>query len=87
MLHEQIRAHTEKINEAYKVKANKNRKGVDYQPGDFIWLHLKNERFPSWRKNKLMLRGDRPFKVLAKVGANAYKLELPGDMTISVILM
>ena len=30
-----------------------------------------------------MARGDRPFKVLAKVGVNAYKLELPGDMAIS----
>ena len=31
-----------------------------------------------------MARGDGPFKVLARVGANAYKLELPGDMAISV---
>ena len=28
-LHEQIRAHIEKINEAYKVKENKNRKDID----------------------------------------------------------
>ena len=30
-----------------------------------------------------MGRGDNSFKVLAKVGANAYKLELPGDMAVS----
>jgi len=35
-LHEQIRAHIEMINEVYKAKANKNRKGVKYQPEDLI---------------------------------------------------
>ena len=29
-----------------------------------------------------MARGDSPFKVLAKVGANAYKLELPRDIAV-----
>lgn len=82
-LHEQIRVHIEKVNEAYKIKANQHRKGVEFQPGDLVWLHLRKERFPTRRKSKLMARGDGPFKVLAKVGANAYKLELPGDMTVS----
>ena len=82
-LHERIRAHIEKINEAYKNKANKNRKGMEFQPGDLVWLHLRKERFPSRRKNKLMSRGDGPFKVISKVGPNAYKLELPGEMGVS----
>jgi len=30
-----------------------------------------------------MATGDGPFKVLPRVGANAYKLELPGDMPVS----
>ena len=30
-----------------------------------------------------MTKGDAPFKVLAKVGANTYKLELPRDMAVS----
>ena len=30
-----------------------------------------------------MDRGDGPLKVLSKVGANPYKLELPGDMVVS----
>jgi len=34
-----------------------------------------------------MSRGDKPFKVPAKVGANAYKLDLLGDMTISVTFL
>ncbi|XP_074303235.1 uncharacterized protein LOC141637674 [Silene latifolia] len=44
-----------------------------------IWLHLRKERFPSKRKNKLMPRADGPFKILESYGTNAYKLELPND--------
>jgi len=81
-LYEQIRAHIEKLNEAYKARANQDRKGMEFKPGDLVWLHLREERFPTRRKSKLMARGDGPFKVLAMVGANAYKLELPGDMAV-----
>jgi len=56
---------------------------MEFQPWDLVWLHLKKERFPTQRKSKLMGGGDGPFKVLAKVGANAYKLELAGDMVVS----
>jgi len=30
-----------------------------------------------------MVRSDRPFEVIEKLGSNAYKLQLPGDMAIS----
>ena len=30
-----------------------------------------------------MARGDGPFKVVARAGANACKLELPGDLVVS----
>ena len=45
-------------------------------------LHLKKERFPTKRKGKLMPKGDGPFKLLAKLGANAYKLVLSGHVII-----
>jgi len=35
-LHEHIKAHIEKVNEAYKTKANKNRRGVEYKRGDLV---------------------------------------------------
>ena len=80
-LHEQIRAHIKKVNLACKLKASKNRKEVEYKLGDLVWLHLR--KFPTRWKSKLMVRGDGPFKVLAKLGANAYKLELPRDIVVS----
>jgi len=81
-LHQQIRANIEKTNEMYKARANKHCKAITFKPRDLVRLHLRKERFPS-RRNKLMPRGDGPFKVLETVNDNAYKLELPKDMGVS----
>ena len=61
----------------------KHKKKVVFQPRDLVWVHLKNERFPSRRKNKLMLRADGPFEVLEIINDNAYKVDLPGDYGVS----
>jgi len=44
---------------------------------------LKEGRFLSRRKSKLMTRADDPYKIVQRVGDNAYKRELLGDMNIS----
>jgi len=48
-----------------------------FQPVDLVWIHPKKARFPSERKNKLMVRADGPFKVLERIIDNAYKFDLP----------
>jgi hypothetical protein len=50
-----------------------------FEPGDFVWVHLQKDRFLEKRKSKLLPRGDGPFKVLARINDNAYKIELPRD--------
>ncbi|XP_071737871.1 uncharacterized protein [Rutidosis leptorrhynchoides] len=82
-LYEQVLAKIEKTNQQYKAKANQHRKQPTFIPGDLVWIHLRKERFPAKRKNKLMPRAEGPFKVLGKVGDNAYKVELPGDTAMS----
>jgi hypothetical protein len=78
-LHEDTRRNIEKKSTQYTKQANKGKKKVLFQPGDLVWLHLHKDHFPQQRKSKLSPRGDGPFKVLAKINDNAYKLELPPE--------
>jgi hypothetical protein len=57
--------------------ANKKRKEVLFQPGDMVWVHFRKDRFPQLRKSKLLPRGAGPYKVLAKINDNAYKIDVP----------
>jgi hypothetical protein len=67
----------ERMANYYAEWANKHRKKVTFEHGDFVWVHLHKEHFPEKRKSKLMPRGDGPFRVLAKINDNAYKIEFP----------
>jgi hypothetical protein len=58
-------------------------KEVKLEPGDLVCLHLRKVRFPELRKSKLMSRAAGPFKILAKINDNAYKLELPPEFGVS----
>ncbi|XP_019455171.1 PREDICTED: uncharacterized protein LOC109356300 [Lupinus angustifolius] len=78
-LHEQVKAQIEKRNASYAKQANKGRKQVIFEPEDWVWVHMRKERFLEQRKSKLLPRGDGPFRVVNKVNDNAYKLELPSD--------
>lgn len=82
-LHEKIKAQIEKKSESYARHANKGRKNVVFEPGDWVWVHFRKERFPSQRKSKIMPRGDGPFQVISKINDNAYKIDLPGEYAVS----
>jgi hypothetical protein len=58
-------------------RVNKKQKEVLFQPGDMVWVHFCKDRFPEKRKSKLLPRGAGPYKVLAKINDNAYKIDLP----------
>jgi hypothetical protein len=82
-LHKTTKQNIEPMNAKYKMSDDKGRKQLDFDPGDFVWLHLIKERFLDLRKSKLMPRADGPFKVLKKINENACKFDLPTDFGVS----
>jgi hypothetical protein len=82
-MHEITKLNIEKMNEKYRIAASKGRKEVKFEPGDLVWLHLRKERFLELRKSKLMSHAAGPFKILAKINDNTYKLELPIEFGVS----
>jgi hypothetical protein len=82
-MHETTKLNIEKMNEKYRIAASKGCKEVKLEPTDLVWLHLRKERFLKLRKSKLMSHSAGPFKILAKINDNAYKLELPPEFGVS----
>jgi hypothetical protein len=82
-MHETTKLNIKKMNEKYRIAASKGRKEVKLESGDLVWLHLRKERFPELTKSKLMSRATGPFKILAKIIDNTYKLELPPEFGVS----
>ena len=83
-IHEQVHNNIKAKNEKYQKKANKGLKEHrKFKEGDLVWLHLRKDRFPTQRRNKLFPRVAGPFKILQKIEENDYKLDLPADYGIS----
>jgi len=82
-IHERVNQQIEKKNQQYATHANKGRRRVTFEPGDWVWVHMRKERFPTQRKSKLAPRGDGPFQVIQRINDNAYKIDLLGKYIVS----
>jgi len=82
-LHERVRNQIENQIKVYATKDNKERKELVLNKGDWVWLQLRNDRFPTKSKSKLSPRGDDPFQVLERINNNAYRLDLPEEYGVS----
>jgi hypothetical protein len=83
MIHEKAWLNIERRIKQYVHQANKGRKKIVFEPGDWVWLHLRKDRFPEKRRSKLLPRRDGPFQVVERINDNAYKLDLPGEYGVS----
>ena len=70
------RLHVERRTEQYVNQANKGRRKLIFDPGDWVSLHMRRKRFPSQRRSKLLPRGNGAFQVLERINDNAFKLDL-----------
>lgn len=83
-LHQQVLDNIQKANAKYKQRADKGlMQREQFNIGDFVWVHLRKERFPKQRKSKLMPRAIGPYQIINKYGENAYKVDLPEEYGVS----
>jgi hypothetical protein len=80
---EKIRHQIAQKNEKFAFQAKKGRRHVIFQPGDWVWVHMRKERFPTHRRTKLHPRGDGPFQILEKIIDNAYEVDLRSEYNVS----
>ena len=56
---------------------------LDHNEKDWVWLHLRKDRFPTKRKSKLNPRGDGAFQVSKRINNNAYRLDLTEEYGVN----
>lgn len=44
-----------------------------------MWVHLRKDRFPDHRKNKLMPKVIGPSKIIGEKGSNAFRVDMPAE--------
>jgi hypothetical protein len=67
----------------YKSYCGRNHHDVEYEVGQWVWLRLLHHpvaSLPGQSRGKLRPHFFDPFKILARVGAVAYQLQLPAGV-------
>jgi hypothetical protein len=83
-----VRQHLLRAQQRMKSQADKKRSERSFQVGDFVYLRLQpyvQASLAPRSHNKLCFKYFGPFKVLAKVGEVAYKLELPPTSSLHLV--
>lgn len=83
--HEEVRSHIEQRKKKYKVAADRYRRHKEFEVGNRVMVYLRKERFPSRSYNKLKLKKIGPCQIIRKYGTNAYQVNLPDELDISLI--
>ena len=82
-LHHHISDQINSNNLKYKNLADAHKRFQELKIEDYVTVKLRPERFSQGSNKKLQARSAGPFKILNKVGANAYILEILSEWGIS----
>ena len=74
----------EKSQRSYKAGHNKHRVDHKFQVGDEVWLYISKERLQGEGKIMKQIHYGH-FKILEKIGNNAFKLDFPHMQIYSVV--
>ena len=80
-IHQAVQEQLEKSQAKYKARHDKHRMEHSFQVGDQVWLYINKDRMQGEGKNLKPIRCG-PFKILEKIGENAFCLDLPAYMHI-----
>ncbi|KAK9053107.1 hypothetical protein SSX86_029737 [Deinandra increscens subsp. villosa] len=78
-----VRARLKAAQDRQKSYADKRRRPIEFQEGDFVMLKVSPWKgvIRFRKRGKLSPRFIGPFKILARVGKVAYQLELPEELS------
>ena len=84
-LHAEICRKINLSNMQYKTSADIHRRFQEFSEGDMVMVRVRPERFPRGGQRKLLPRSTGPYRVVRRVGSNAYVLDLPSDLGINPV--
>jgi hypothetical protein len=85
LVHQMVQEKLEKSQAKYKTRHKKHRVDHSFQVGDEFWLYISKERLKGEGKKLKPIRYG-PFKILEKIGNNAFHLDLPLYMQMYAVV-
>ena len=84
-LHVKIRRKISLSNEKYKLTTNMHCRSKEFNVGEYVMVRKHLEIILKTFSKKFFARAMDPYSIICKLGSNAYLLDLPNDIDISLV--